>query len=157
MREPSTGTRDTGRATRGFQTNERKRKKKTKLKLSARSSNDIASVCSQPLPSPPLLLANPRLAQRLLFVRLVSQGLRPLLRVPVALLPLGALEGKEATTHPAFADRLEGNAGLERRVAVDGNVTTSRGPGTAVEFALELVKQLQGAEAAEAVRGPMLA
>jgi 4-methyl-5(b-hydroxyethyl)-thiazole monophosphate biosynthesis len=72
----------------------------------------------------------------------------------VALLPHGLLEGKTATAHPGFAGRLQ--AGSESRVVVDGNVATSRGPGTAIEFALVLVELLYGKEKAEEVAGPML-
>lgn len=39
---------------------------------------------------------------------------------------------------------------------MDGTCTTSRGPGTAFEFALSLVEQLCGASAREAVAGPMV-
>jgi protein deglycase len=45
---------------------------------------------------------------------------------------------------------------VEDRVVVDGTCITSRGPGTAFEFALELVKQLCGPEEAQAVAGPMV-
>jgi putative intracellular protease/amidase len=41
-------------------------------------------------------------------------------------------------------------------VVVDGNLTTSRGPGTAFEFALSLVKQLYGEEKMQEVAGPMV-
>lgn len=40
----------------------------------------------------------------------------------------------------------------EDTVVVDGNITTSRGPGTSVAFALSLVGQLFGADAAEELR-----
>jgi transcriptional regulator GlxA family with amidase domain len=39
---------------------------------------------------------------------------------------------------------------------VDGNVVTSRGPGTAFEFALALVKVLYGPEKVSEVAGPMV-
>ena len=39
---------------------------------------------------------------------------------------------------------------------VDGPVITSRGPGTAIEFALALVKALFGADKAAEVAGPMV-
>ena len=38
----------------------------------------------------------------------------------------------------------------------DGTVLTSRGPGTAMEYALALVEQLYGKEKAESVAGPMV-
>lgn len=44
----------------------------------------------------------------------------------------------------------------DQRVVVDGNLITSRGPGTALEFALALVEQLYGGEKAKAVAGPMV-
>ncbi|KAJ3075461.1 Protein deglycase DJ-1zDJ-1 [Podochytrium sp. JEL0797] len=44
----------------------------------------------------------------------------------------------------------------EDRVAVDGNVITSRGPATAAHFALSVVKKLKGAEVAQGVAEPML-
>ncbi|MFO7494800.1 MAG: DJ-1/PfpI family protein [Desulfobacterales bacterium] len=69
----------------------------------------------------------------------------------------GLLAGRRATCHPALADRLDPAAGPGARVVVDGNCVTSQGPGTALEFALELVTRLFGPERAEAVAGPMLA
>jgi 4-methyl-5(b-hydroxyethyl)-thiazole monophosphate biosynthesis len=39
---------------------------------------------------------------------------------------------------------------------VDGTCVTSRGPGTALEFALKLVELLYGKEKAEEVAAPMV-
>lgn len=44
----------------------------------------------------------------------------------------------------------------EQRVVVDGKLVTSRGPGTALEFALTLVEQLYGSDKAKEVAGPMV-
>jgi putative intracellular protease/amidase len=41
-------------------------------------------------------------------------------------------------------------------VVVDGNLITSRGPGTAMEFALTLVDLLAGKQVAESVMQPLL-
>jgi protein deglycase len=62
-----------------------------------------------------------------------------------------------ATCHPAFSSRIENKSRMESRVVVDGNCITSRGAGTAVEFALNLVALLFDKEKALAVAGPMLA
>jgi 4-methyl-5(b-hydroxyethyl)-thiazole monophosphate biosynthesis len=70
--------------------------------------------------------------------------------------PQGLLKGKKATAHPGFANRLQDREAEASRVVVDGNVVTSRGPGTAIEFALELVALLYGREKAQAVAEPML-
>ncbi len=45
---------------------------------------------------------------------------------------------------------------VSSRVVVDGNLITSRGPGTAFEFALTLVEKLYGREKADEVAGPMV-
>ena len=74
----------------------------------------------------------------------------------VALEHHGLLAGKTATAHPAFSDRLLDQSLVASRVVVDGQLVTSRGPGTAFEFALVLVKELYGEEAARAVAGPMV-
>ncbi len=68
----------------------------------------------------------------------------------------GLLGDKRATCHPAIEEQLVCAEKSDERVTVDGNCVTSRGPGTAIDFALELVGRLFGAERAEAVAGPML-
>ena len=74
----------------------------------------------------------------------------------VVLLHHGLLGRRRATCHPNFAERLNNTEAVESRVVVDGNCITSRGPGTALEFALKLVELLFGqAKAAETVV-PML-
>ena len=74
----------------------------------------------------------------------------------VALEPQGLLKGVKATCHPGFSNKLSDQSEVDRRVVVDGSVITSRGPGTAFEFALELVKQLYGDEVMKKVAGPMV-
>lgn len=72
---------------------------------------------------------------------------------PSILASLGLLEGKKATAHAAFQNQLAGAQVLDEEVVVDGNITTSYGLGGAIPFALELVRQLEGAETAERIRG----
>jgi putative intracellular protease/amidase len=45
---------------------------------------------------------------------------------------------------------------VEGRVVVDGTCVTSRGPGTALEFALKLVELLYGEDKAREVAEPMV-
>jgi 4-methyl-5(b-hydroxyethyl)-thiazole monophosphate biosynthesis len=76
----------------------------------------------------------------------------------VVLTSAGLLAGKAATAHPAFTDKL-GQARTESvaaRVVVDGNLITSRGPGTALEFALALVDILLGSAKAAEVAAPLV-
>jgi len=72
---------------------------------------------------------------------------------PTVLHQAGLLSGKKATSHPSAWGKLEGATVLkDKRVVVDGKVITSQGPGTAMEFALQLVETLCGRETMEEVR-----
>ncbi|MBO8589942.1 DJ-1/PfpI family protein, partial [Staphylococcus aureus] len=50
--------------------------------------------------------------------------------------PPGLLKGQKATAFPPMCSTLSDQSEVENRVLVDGNLITSRGPGTAMEFAL---------------------
>lgn len=68
---------------------------------------------------------------------------------PSVLGTAGILNGKKATCYPGFEDKLEGADICEEEVAVDGNIITSRGMGTAIPFALSIVRCLKGDEVAD--------
>ena len=55
---------------------------------------------------------------------------------------LGLLKGKKACCYPDMEDGLTGAEVSFAEVTVDGNITTSRGLGTALPFALALIEQL---------------
>lgn len=59
---------------------------------------------------------------------------------PSVLGQAGLLEGKQAACHPGFEDKLLGADVKFEPVVCDGNVITSRGMGTAIPFALEIVR-----------------
>ena len=75
---------------------------------------------------------------------------------PLVLGHAGVLKGKEATCYPSFEDELTGATISEEDVCVSGNIITSRGPGTAMAFALELVRQLKGDKVRDLVAKNML-
>ena len=56
----------------------------------------------------------------------------------------------------ASSDQIPIDQTFNATVVVDGTCVTSRGPGTAIEFALELIEVLFEKEAAEKVAEPML-
>ncbi len=58
----------------------------------------------------------------------------------------GLLEGKKATCHPLFIAGLSSDELAEVNVVQDQNCVTSRGAGTAMEFALELLGLVMGDE-----------
>ncbi len=68
---------------------------------------------------------------------------------PTILNAAGILDERQATSHPAHEGEMNRCRYRHERVVVDGNVITSRGAGTAIEFAAELVARLAGAEVAE--------
>ncbi|MCX7633667.1 MAG: DJ-1/PfpI family protein [Turneriella sp.] len=77
---------------------------------------------------------------------------------PSALAEWSLLRRKTATCYPGFEQILRDNGAevTTRQVVKDGNVTTSRGPGTALEFALQLVENLRGAAVREKLAQQML-
>lgn len=75
---------------------------------------------------------------------------------PIVLASAGVLKGKKATSYPAYQDRLAGADYQEQTVVTDGNVLTSRGPGTALMFGLALVEKLVGKEQADKIKSAML-
>ncbi len=75
----------------------------------------------------------------------------------VVLAPLGILDGKKATCYPGCeTDFSSKTVHSKERVVKDGNVITSQGPGSSLEFALEIVKELVSKETAYLVRDKML-
>lgn len=69
----------------------------------------------------------------------------------ITLQPWGLLRRKQMTCHPAFMDKLPTFRAVKSNLQVSGELTTSRGPGTAFEFALALVDQLFGESVAKEV------
>jgi 4-methyl-5(b-hydroxyethyl)-thiazole monophosphate biosynthesis len=67
---------------------------------------------------------------------------------PTVLCSAGLLDGKTATSHPAHEHEMTGCNYSRDRVVVDGNLVTSRGAGTAVEFAIRMAGILAGPEKA---------
>jgi protein deglycase len=73
---------------------------------------------------------------------------------PTALEAAGVLSGKRATSYPG--NPLPSATFVEERVVEDGNIVTSRGPGTTMAFALKLVERLSGAEVARGTAEKLL-
>ncbi|HET7176909.1 MAG TPA: DJ-1 family glyoxalase III [Gammaproteobacteria bacterium] len=70
---------------------------------------------------------------------------------PGVLARAGLLEGRKVTSFPGAIPDTKGMNYMESAVVRDGNIVTSRGPGTAMDFALELLELLQGADMRAAV------
>ena len=63
----------------------------------------------------------------------------------------GFLEGRKACCYPGMVDVLKGAEVSYDPVCVDGHIITSRGVGTALTFALEMIAQLLGREKADEI------
>ncbi len=67
---------------------------------------------------------------------------------PKALAQAGLLENKTATAYPGVLDALEltSTKVSSKAIEIDGKIVTSRGPGTAMDFALCLIELIEGAD-----------
>lgn len=68
----------------------------------------------------------------------------------------GILEGKKAICYPGFEGQLKGAEIVNENVVCDSNIITSRGPATAMEFALKLAEAITDKATADAVAEGML-
>lgn len=74
---------------------------------------------------------------------------------PKILGAMGILEGKKAICFPGFEDELKGAIISNQRVVADGNIITSRGAGTAHDFAFCIAEKLGKTKEAKEVRNAM--
>lgn len=77
---------------------------------------------------------------------------------PKVLVSAGLLDGKTATSYPGHIDiqPAEEMTYSVEPVVIDGSIVTSRGPGTAMDFALTLVGLMQGSEVKDAVEAALV-
>lgn len=74
---------------------------------------------------------------------------------PAVLGHAGLLQDKRATCYPGCLDKASGALLSDAAVVHDGKVITSRGPGTAMDFALALVEALSGKAVRSEVEGAL--
>ena len=97
-------------------------------------------------------LGNYKPLQELLEVWNASgKHLSAICAAPTVFGKLGILEGKQATCYPGCENQLLGAITTTDAVITDGNITTSRGVGTAIEFASEIISLLVDEQEAEKV------
>lgn len=91
-----------------------------------------------------------RLAEKNRFISAICAAPRVLARA-------GVLDGKRATCYPGSLDSFELSSTdiTNESVVIDGKIVTSRGPGTAMDFALTLIEQLVGTDAKSKVEDPL--
>ena len=75
---------------------------------------------------------------------------------PMILGEYGMLEGRKAVCYPGFEENLKGATIAEAEAVTDGNVITSCGLGTAIEFAAEIITYLISAEKAQEIKDSVI-
>ncbi|MBQ8688029.1 MAG: DJ-1/PfpI family protein [Ruminococcus sp.] len=68
----------------------------------------------------------------------------------------GLLDGKRAVCYTGFEQELSGAEIASEGVVTDGNITTARGAGVAVDFGLELIAVLCGKDVSAQIRSAIL-
>lgn len=75
---------------------------------------------------------------------------------PVILASLGILNGVKAVCYPGMEKQMAGaDIDNSKKMVTDGRIITGRGPGTALDFGLEILKYLKGWETAREIASDM--
>ena len=81
-----------------------------------------------------------------------TKKLAAICAAPSVLARFGLLEGKKATCHPDFEDKMTGALVTGTSVAVDGNIYTGQGLEATFELAFVLAEDLAGKEVVEKIK-----
>jgi len=105
------------------------------------------------LPGADHLNDDPRIQDLLKQMASDEKFIAAICAAPKVLATAGILSGKRATSYPGTLETLGlKDTSIENKpVVVDGKVITSRGPGTAMDFALVLIELLSGKETRHSV------
>ena len=75
---------------------------------------------------------------------------------PMVLAKAGLFDGHKATIYPGMEAELTGAAFAAGSVVKSGQLITSKGPGTAMDFALALIEELKDAETAREIQKELI-
>lgn len=110
------------------------------------------------LPGADYLNQDPRILQLLQDTTARGGYAGAICAAPKVLASAGLLSGKQATSYPGVLDKMDvpGMQFVNAPIIQDGQVLTSRGPGTAMDFALSLVALLCGEAKREQVEAALV-
>ena len=105
------------------------------------------------LPGTTNLKATPAIQAEVLRRADEGEAMAAICAAPSIFAELGVLDGRHATANPAFVKAVAAGGAIvhDNPVVVDDFITTSRGAGTSIDLGIEIVRQLLGEDAAEAV------
>ena len=104
------------------------------------------------MPGTKNLMAHEDLVSNLKQFHEAGKAVAAICAAPMVLGENGILEGKKAVCYPGFEANLKGATVLKEEAVTDGNVITSRGLGTAIEFAGEIITYFESKEKAQQVK-----
>lgn len=107
------------------------------------------------LPGADHLNADPRIHVLLKQMAAAGRYTAAICAAPKVFAESGLLAGKTATSFPGVLDGVDGFSYSEEPVVQDGKLITSRGPGTAMDFALTLIENLVGKEKRDEVEAAL--
>jgi len=108
------------------------------------------------IPGAENLDAHEGLREKILSFHNQGKGLAAICAAPLVFGRAGILEGKKATCYPGFEDELKGAVLQTDTVVSDQGVITSRGPATAIPFALAIIESLKDKETADEIASGLL-
>lgn len=97
------------------------------------------------------LKACDKLADMIVEFDRAKKGLAAICAAPIVLGANGVLKDKKATCYPGFEDELMAKEFVVSPVVKEGNVITSRGLGTAIEFSSAIIEYLCDKETADGI------
>ncbi len=98
------------------------------------------------LPGADHLDNDPRIHQLLKNMQQEGKYVAAICAAPKVLANAGLLTNKSATAYPGVLEEMPDMHLVDAPVVKDGQIVTSRGPGTAMDFALELIELLVGSD-----------
>ena len=102
------------------------------------------------------LLAYKPLTDKLVEFNNSGKFIAAVCAAPSVLGAIGILNGKNATCYPGFEEKLTGASFQKQPVVRDGNVITSRGMGTCIDFAGEIITALDSASKANDIKDKII-
>ncbi len=110
------------------------------------------------LPGADYLNADTRIHKLITRLAQANKAIAAICAAPKVLIDNGVVAGKQITAYPGALAQTNTSAVnvTDTAVQVDGRIITGRGPGTAMDFALQLVEVLQGKQVRQTIEAQLV-